>query len=368
MILPNDFDWRAYLKLNPDLGNAGLVNERQARYHYFHYGKKQNRKYKPETELESTLKSNNVYLNLSEKEQSDLKNSIVSFENAFYQNVDKRYKIDYDKLVSSNLDYNDLIKNNCINSISKQGFKTSCVIAFQNRHKMVSENVKLLSLQSEVPAVVLVVSNTKDYDFAKSLESVYNNVFVIIHRNYPLGGKWQAGVNFSKSLNVDGVMILGSDDLLSLSYFENCLIDIDFGKGSSGNGVDLVGNRSWYMIDKSNTLYSLSYKEKVKIFLGGGKMFSKNFLDKVDWVVFKKYLPRHLDDFGYELVEKHGNKMKLINPDNFILSIKGPWEVMNKSENFISTKSSVNYIKMSNEFKINLLDKLKTKNFDALFE
>ena len=56
MILPNDFDWRAYLKLNPDLGNAGLVNERQARYHYFHYGKKQNRKYKPETELESTLK------------------------------------------------------------------------------------------------------------------------------------------------------------------------------------------------------------------------------------------------------------------------------------------------------------------------
>ena len=40
MKLPNDFDWKSYLNLNPKLRAAGLKNERQARYHYFHYGQK----------------------------------------------------------------------------------------------------------------------------------------------------------------------------------------------------------------------------------------------------------------------------------------------------------------------------------------
>ena len=97
-------------------------------------------------------------------------------------------------------------------------------------------------------------------------------------------------------------------------------------------------------------------------------MFSKNFLDKVDWVIFKKYLPRHLDDYGYELVKFNGNSMKLIDRENFILSIKGPWEVMNKSENFISEKSSVNFEKMTNNFKSNILNKLNNFSYSDLFD
>ena len=233
---------------------------------------------------------------------------------------------------------------------------------------MVEKNVELLSTQSEKPAIVLVLSEINDFNFANKLKSKFDNVFLVLNENYPLGGKWQSGVDFSKKLNVDGVMILGSDDLLSLDYFKNCLLDIDYGRGSSGVGVDLVGNRSWFMIDKNLDLYSLSYKKKVEIFLGGGKMFSKNFLDKVDWVIFKKYLPRHLDDYGYELVKFNGNSMKLIDRENFILSIKGPWEVMNKSENFISEKSSVNFEKMTNNFKSNILNKLNNFSYSDLFD
>jgi hypothetical protein len=44
--VPKDFNWKSYLSLNPSLKKAGLKNERQASYHYFHYGQKQNRKYK----------------------------------------------------------------------------------------------------------------------------------------------------------------------------------------------------------------------------------------------------------------------------------------------------------------------------------
>lgn len=369
MILPKDFDWKTYLKLNPDLGAAGLKNERQANYHFFHYGKKQNRRYKKGTDLEDSILKNKRFLSLDKNLRDELFLELSNFEKEFLFSVDsKKYKLDYHKLVESKLDFKCLELENKSNSEPVSGYKTSCVIAFSGRHKMVEKNVELLSTQSEKPAIVLVLSEINDFNFANKLKSKFDNVFLVLNENYPLGGKWQSGVDFSKKLNVDGVMILGSDDLLSLDYFKNCLLDIDYGRGSSGVGVDLVGNRSWFMIDKNLDLYSLSYKKKVEIFLGGGKMFSKNFLDKVDWVIFKKYLPRHLDDYGYELVKFNGNSMKLIDRENFILSIKGPWEVMNKSENFISEKSSVNFEKMTNNFKSNILNKLNNFSYSDLFD
>jgi len=247
-----------------------------------------------------------------------------------------------------------------------QGYSTACVIAFKDRHPIVELNVKLLNEQSLPPAIVLVSSNLQDADFVERLMAKYKNVFAVHHPNYPIGGKWSAGVKFCKKLGVHGVMILGSDDLLSLDYFKACYESIDEGFGSSRNGVDLIGNRQWFIHTTSRKTYFLEYLPCVSIFLGGGKMFSKNFLDAVDWNIFKEFRPFHLDEYGYELVEKFSNSFAIIDPEHFIFSVKGKWEVINSADSILKAPSriSVKDVTLTTE---KILTKLKLQN-NATFE
>ena len=274
------------------------------------------------------------------------------------------YQLDKSKLIASIAETDTLIANGFSETPPVNGYDTACVIAFKGRHRMIELNVETLCKQTILPAIVLVASDSVDAQFCKELKKKYNNVFFTIHQNYPIGGKWQAGVDYAKRLNVKGLMILGSDDLLSLNYFSECYSSIDEGFGSSRNGFDLVGNRSWYIYDINKNLYFLQYKPEVPIFLGGGKMFSKNFLDKVNWQIFKTLRPIHLDEFGYDLVKKHGNSMKLVSVDSFILSIKGSWEVINQTKQILSASSRITHKKIELLERAELINSLKITNID----
>ncbi len=103
------------------------------------------------------------------------------------------------------------------------------MIASKGRHNIVELNVKTLCKQTLLPAIVLVVSNAEDFQFCEELRKEHKNVFFTIHQNYPIGGKWQAGVDYARRLGVKGLMILGSDDILLLSYFSECYSSIDEG-------------------------------------------------------------------------------------------------------------------------------------------
>lgn len=274
-----------------------------------------------------------------------------------------KYRLDKSKLVSSIKETEALVKSGVVDSPLVKGYETACVIAFKGRHNIVELNVKTLCKQTLLPAIVLVVSNAEDVQFCEELRKEHKNVFFTIHQNYPIGGKWQAGVDYARRLDVKGLMILGSDDLLSLSYFSECYSNIDDGRGSSGNGFDLVGNRSWYIYDIDKNLYFLQYTKDVNIFLGGGKMFSKNFLDKVDWQIFRKLRPFHLDEFGYDLVKKHGNSMKLVSLNSFILSVKGAWEMINSTSNILKASSRITHKKVNDKIS-EILNSLKITNID----
>jgi O-antigen biosynthesis protein len=45
-LIPNDFDYKKYILLNPDLISAEIDNEQKAKEHYLLYGRKENRQYK----------------------------------------------------------------------------------------------------------------------------------------------------------------------------------------------------------------------------------------------------------------------------------------------------------------------------------
>ena len=255
--------------------------------------------------------------------------------------LDPRYVLDPKKISQSNLDIANIDSTIYHDSDLSGDWQVACVIAFQGRHNMVAKNVEYLNQQTHVPAIILVASNSDDARFATELTTTYSNVFVKIFDNYPIGGKWQAGVDYAKLLNVKGVIILGSDDILSLNYIENCFNQIDLGRGSSGVGVDLIGNRSWYIYDTYKNLYQLKYTEIVPIFLGGGRMFSKYFLDSVDWVIFDKTRPVHLDEYGYDSVKKFSNSLAELDDTNLIISIKGSWDMINTSSRILSANNRV---------------------------
>lgn len=275
------------------------------------------------------------------------------------------YALDKIKLDHSIKEFSKILENKILDSPISTNFSTACVIAFSGRHKIVELNVRLLCEQTLVPAIILVVSSLGDSMFADELRKKYNNVFIVHHQNYPIGGKWNVGVKYAQKLKVNGVMILGSDDLLSLDYFKTCYDAIDEGRGSSGNGVDLIGNRSWMIYDLSKKLYKLEYKPSVPIFLGGGKMFSKNFLDSVDWEIFRKYRPFHLDEYGYDLVKQFSNSIKLIDQSNFILSIKGKWDVINSTSDILKASNRITAIDITKDASI-ILNSIKIKNHETL--
>jgi hypothetical protein len=275
------------------------------------------------------------------------------------------YQLDREKLRYAIGEFKEIADNGITDTDIKLGFSTACVIAFTGRHKIVEFNVKLLNKQSLVPAIILVVSNLADSFFAKQLSKTFNNVFVTHHQNYPIGGKWNAGVEYAQKLGVNGLMILGSDDLLSLDYFKTCYNAIDSGKGSKGNGVDLIGNRSWLIYDVSKKMYQLEYKPIVNMFLGGGRMFSKNFLDSVNWQIFRKYRPMHLDGEGHEKVKKFSNSMELIDKSNFILSIKGNWEVINSTKRILDAKHRISWNDITSN-RNSIFNMLQIKDYETL--
>jgi hypothetical protein len=318
----------------------------------------------------TSVRSNFVYNYLETSASSLIKTHTADFNRKVNKLIREsatdellKYRLDKSKLVESIRESEILTNSGFCETHPTGNYETACVIAFKGRHQIVELNVESLCKQTLVPAIILVASNIIDAAFCEELRKKHKNVFVTLHQNYPIGGKWQAGVDYARRLGVNGLMILGSDDLLSLNYFEECYSNIDRGRGSSGTGYDLVGNRSWYIYDTSRNLYFLEYTKDVTIFLGGGKMFSKNFLDKVGWSIFRKLRPFHLDEYGYDLVKKYGNSMKLVSKESFILSVKGSWEMINATADILKANKRINNTKV-NERIPEIFELLKITNIN----
>jgi hypothetical protein len=244
------------------------------------------------------------------------------------------YKLDINTLNVSYKNYEDVINLPYYSETKKlNNYEVGCIIPFSGRQNMVKLNVELLNKQTIKPAIILTCSNIPDYNFAKSLEELYDNVFVNVTLNYPLGKKFYDSAKFAQKLNgLKYLMILGSDDILSLNYIERCLSELE-------NGYDLIGSKKWLMYSNDYKLYRLSYKDIVDILLGGGKIYTKKFLDMVGWDIFNQYRPIHLDEHGEYLFNNTDLKKTVLDGDEFIMSIKGDWGCINTKEDLLSNSN-----------------------------
>lgn len=341
MKLPNDFDWKSYLNLNPKLRAAGLKNERQARYHYFHYGQKLGYQYSRKEiektkqvdtissttyivldDLELLLKTiddhknnENIYeilfgfSNFSEESINHLKSlqETNKFLHCYGFNSETVNKLEYLKflclypnvivypsmetIIKENIPSNDFDINSFY-SLRKINF--GILTASWQRKKLTSkycEHIDYLkqkfSNHLEITSIIVDSDKINKQSITKS-QSLYFDF-----PNQPLSNKFNFGMSKFANRNVDYVMILGSDNFLDE------ILMIEFIK-IMRNGYDLIGILNSYIFDlRTGLMYNfLGYPKTSHRFqetVGAGRILSKNLLGSLGFRPWSDGLSKGLD-------------------------------------------------------------------------
>jgi hypothetical protein len=188
------------------------------------------------------------------------------------------------------------------------------LIATHERQEITLQNIRTLKEQSLVPKIVLVTSCEEEFLFYSQVP----DIFVLHSLNEPLGSKWQAGVDFSRTLKPDPLIITGSDDILARDFIS---LATDFVSA----GGDFLGLQQWYILDpRIQHLFLFQYTPEQP--LGGGRVYSATFLEKINYQLFDTSAKKWLDDHGWNLAQSQN---KRICQAPYILAVKGRWPVMN---------------------------------------
>lgn len=103
--------------------------------------------------------------------------------------------------------------------------------------------------------------------------------------NRPLSDKWQAGAKRIRKMDVDAMMIFGSDDFLNAAFIEEA--------------VEAIKNGHDYVMPKSLYFYDTACKESIYCQLigrvGGGRTLSRRILDKMQWNVWEPGYQKNID-------------------------------------------------------------------------
>lgn len=188
--------------------------------------------------------------------------------------------------------------------------KVACLVAAYKREKILDLCLKSLKQQTHPIDVFVVGSNKEEEEVVKE-----NGCFFIHSENKPLSNKWQKGVDFIKEKNVyDALMIVGSDDLLSKKYVEKAI--------KHTPNFSLIGKSQWFILRKSkdyksnivDNLYELKYDmPKILEPLGSGRVYSKAFLDKINWKLFFSGENSLLDTHAFMKIFSLKEKFLIIN-------------------------------------------------------
>lgn len=129
-----------------------------------------------------------------------------------------------------------------------------------------------------------------------------------------LGEKWQHTIELIRPYDPTHLIITGSDDILSKDFVEKyCTKEL------------FTGLKQWYIWHKEG-LHLLEYLPKQC--LGGGRVYSRELLDKMNWQVFDTSRNKLLDDKGFNFIVENKIAPSIhYTPD--ILAVKGDWETMN---------------------------------------
>ncbi len=186
------------------------------------------------------------------------------------------------------------------------------LICTHERIGITNFNIESLLRQSLKPKICLIVSTHFEQSY---YQSHYPEAHVYMRPNLPLGSKWHAGVQLCRDLKADPLIILGSDDILGNGFIEQaCRLQKDF-----------IGLYFWY-IHHQGKAHLCEYLARQP--LGGGRCYSFDLLEKLNWNLFNVGLNHHLDDHPLKRIAALGIKC-FTDHTLLVHAVKGKWDVIN---------------------------------------
>ena len=158
-----------------------------------------------------------------------------------------------------------------------------------------------------IPAVV--VSGEEDKALCQSMSVAH-----VTQPNTPVSFKWNHAMYYMRDVpEVDAVMILGSDDVISTEYYLKTLEQVE-------KGIDLIGTESAYFFCGQGTDRGKLVKLQGKALLGIGKTVSKRILDEADWTLWRVAKGWGMDAMAQQEIVKHTPSKAIIS--DIIVDVK----------------------------------------------
>jgi hypothetical protein len=183
------------------------------------------------------------------------------------------------------------------------------IIAFctWKRHDLTDIVIEYYKKMQEIYGFKIVVCDSENRS--------WDGVEVLQYENYPVAQKHAALFTHCKQYNPDGIILIGSDDLLSNSQLE-------WYKNNAKKGTKSVieFSKMWFYSTKTK---SLSFLDNPNIGYGAGRYFSNAVLKKCDynpWGESKE--SKGLDNASKANLLKLGIEVKKVESDGMILDIK----------------------------------------------
>ena len=157
------------------------------------------------------------------------------------------------------------------------------------RHKTVAECI------GRMPFIDKVFIYTNDAD-GKFLET--QDVFATAqYRNNPLSYKWNMAIRTLEQIDFDAVILLGSDDYIDeafLNYVERTIHDFD-----------MIGFKDIYFQHNNELYYWKGYtNNRSGEPAGAGKVYTKKFLERINYNLFDTARDRGLDKISWNKVKR----------------------------------------------------------------
>lgn len=125
--------------------------------------------------------------------------------------------------------------------------------------------------------------------------------------NFPMSDKWCAGAEVLRRLDVDAMMIFGSDDFLNREYIEAAVTAIR-------NGANYVMPKSLYFYDSGASREAIYCTGIGRV--GGGRTLSRHLLDKLDWKPWEPGYKKNIDGCMDRRLIEIGHKHPDVTIDN----------------------------------------------------
>lgn len=150
--------------------------------------------------------------------------------------------------------------------------KLALILTVWKRHDLERIVIEQFKKQAKKYGFIIVVAGSE----GEVSQSLANGCEYIEIENYPVSRKHNACIKRCKELNVDGVMLFGSDDFITDEYFDFIYQNIE--------SKELIGLKDLYFYStyQKRFAYFEGWSKSRKT-IGAGRYFSKHILDVMNW-------------------------------------------------------------------------------------